>query len=240
MRRISTTSFSTALDATALFQIVMTGKAHKTPLPGPAVGSKSWLCGDIITMKVCLLHAGIASSLLIAFVVESAASNIPPLRHLQTYHNGHNRALSSSAESLNTTVRITPSAAPSMHPSVKISLSSSAPSALLESKLDPTDNSLSMSAATASDSSTMSDSSTIPDKSQQQQEESGIFGMSLFQTCAAVILVATVVGLFGHFGMKLLPYNRHREDNSRNDVQLEDSLASFRTLPRTSLSHVGV
>ena len=190
-------------------------------------------------MKVCLLHAGIASSLLIASVVV-AASDTPPLRDLHTYHYGHSRALS-SAESANTThmTPSAPSAAPSMHTSVQIS-SSSAPSALPESKLDPTDNSLSMSAATASDSSTMSDSSTIPDKSQQQQEESGIFGMSLFQTCAAVILVATVVGLFGHFGMKLLPYNRHREDNSRNDVQLEDSLASFRTLPRTSLSHVGV
>ena len=190
-------------------------------------------------MKVCLLHAGIASSLLIASVV-AAASDTPPLRDLHTYHYGHSRALS-SAESANTThmTPSAPSAAPSMHTSVQIS-SSSAPSALPESKLDPTDNSLSMSAATASDSSTMSVSSTIPDKSQQQQEESGIFGMSLFQTCAAVILVATVVGLFGHFGMKMLPYNRHREDNSRNDVQLEDSLASFRTLPHTSLSHVGV
>ena len=88
-----------------------------------------------------------------------------------------------------------------------------------------------------------SDSATVSGSLQDEieEEKSGIFGMSLFQTCAAFILIAMIVGLVGHFGMKLLPYNRRRrEDNARrNDVRIEDSLASFRSIPRASSSYVG-
>ena len=165
-------------------------------------------------MKVfLLLHFGIISSSLFA-PIGSAASDIPP-RDLQTYHDHAIRA--SSAEFSNTTdVYRTPapSAAPSIPLTVQLS-SAAVPSAPPSEILNPSD----ISAATESDSS------TIPPDNSQQEEQSGIAGMNLFQACAAVIFVATIVGLFGHFGMKLLP-NRLREDNSQDDIQLEDSLAT--------------
>ena len=134
-----------------------------------------------------------------------------------------------------TTTTSVPSAAPTIHPSVQKVSASSAPSSV-----DPTaaDISISINSATASDSATIHDSL----KEEIEEEKSGIFGMSLFQTCAAFILIAMIVGLVGHFGMKLLPYNRRRrrEDNTRrNDVRIEDSLASFRSLPHASSSYVG-
>lgn len=198
-------------------------------------------------MKVYLPRAGIV--LAAASIIESAAGDPILLRGLQhTYHGhaGHSLRVLSTADAVKTD--IIPSTAPSIHPSVeKLSSSSSVPTALSESILDPSDKALSMSAATASDSATVSNSSTIHDNNSQLEEEheSGIFGMSLFQTCAAVILVAMIVGLFGHYGMKLLPYNRRnrlREDNARarNDIQSEDSLASFRPHPHTSVLTVGV
>lgn len=188
-----------------------------------------------------------ASVVFAASIINSAAVDIILLRGLQhTYHNGHEHEHSLRVLSTADAVTV-PSAAPSIHPSVEKALSSSSvPTALSESILDPSDNDvLSMSAATASDSATMSDSSTIHDNSQQleEEQESGLFGMSLFQTCAAVILIGMILGLFGHYGMKLLPYNRHnrlREDNARNHVQSEDSLASFRPHPNTSVLNVGV
>ncbi len=178
-----------------------------------------------------------------ASFIESAAGDTILLRGLQqlTYH-GHEHSL----RVLSTADVEIPSAAPTIHPSVeKTSSLSAVPTApLSESILDPSDNALSMSAATESDSATLSDSSTIPDNSQlEEEQESGLFGMSLFQTCAAVILIGMILGLFGHYGMKLLPYNRQRlrEDNARNDVvQSEDSLASFRPHPHASVLNVGV
>mmetsp|Transcript_6000 Transcript_6000/g.9793 ORF Transcript_6000/g.9793 Transcript_6000/m.9793 type:complete len:200 (+) Transcript_6000:83-682(+) len=160
-----------------------------------------------------------------ASIVESAAIDVQ-LRDLQQTYQGIR-----AAEFANITSSI-PSAAPTIHNNMS---KTSAPSALPESIVEPSasDNSMSMSSFTASDSA------TIPDNSQQQEEESGIFGMSLFQTCAAVILVATILASIGHFGMKLLRYNRLREDNARDDVRLEDSLASFRSLPCASSSNVG-
>eukprot|EP00986_Skeletonema_menzelii_P009447 scaffold4305_cov123-Skeletonema_menzelii.AAC.6 len=159
-----------------------------------------------------------------ASIVESAAIDVQ-LRDLQQTYQGIR-----AAEFANITSSI-----PSAAPTINNMSTTSAPSALPESIVDPSasDNSMSMSSVTASDSA------TIPDNSQQQEEESGIFGMSLFQTCAAVILVATILGSIGHFGMKLLRYNRLREDNARDDVRLEDSLASFRSLPCASSSNVG-
>lgn len=159
-----------------------------------------------------------------ASIVESAAIDVQ-LRDLQQTYQGIR-----AAEFANITSSI-----PSAAPTINNMSTTSAPSALPESIVDPSasDNSMSMSSFTASDSA------TIPDNSQQQEEESGIFGMSLFQTCAAVILVATILGSIGHFGMKLLRYNRLREDNARDDVRLEDSLASFRSLPCASSSNVG-
>ena len=138
-----------------------------------------------------------------------------------------------AAESVETTS--VPSAAPTIHPSVQKVSTSSAPSSA-----DPaaSDNSMSINSATASDSASVSGSL----QDEIEEEKSGIFGMSLFQTCAAFILIAMIVGLVGHFGMKLLPYNRRRrEDNARrNDVRIEDSLASFRSIPRaSSSSYVG-
>lgn len=122
------------------------------------------------------------------------------------------RALS-SAEPVNSTVHLTsvPSAAPSIPPSAELPSPSAPPSTIL----DPGISYLSK-----------SDSSTIPDNSQPE-------GMNLFQTCATVIFAATILGLFGHFGMKLLP-NRFREDNSQNEFQIEDTLACSRS-PRTSV-----
>lgn len=121
-----------------------------------------------------------------------------------TYHQHAIRVLS-SAESVNSTVYLTtvPSAAPS------------APSA---TALDSSVSYLS------SNSATESDSSTLPDNSQQEEQHT-VQGMNLFQTCAAVIFAATILGLFGHIGMKLLPI-RFREDNSQNELHLEDTLAS--------------
>ena len=138
------------------------------------------------------------------------------------------------AAPVNITTTSIPSAAPTIHPSVQRVSASSAPSSV-----DPTasDNSMLLNSATASDSATIPDSL----KEEIEEEKSGIFGMSLFQTCAAFVLIAMIVGLVGHFGMKLLPYNRRRrEDNARrNDVRIEDSLASFRSIPRASSSYVG-
>lgn len=145
-----------------------------------------------------------------------------------------------AAESVNitTTSVPSPSAAPTIYPSVQKVSASSVPSSV-----DPaaSDNSMSINSATASDSATIPDSLQEEIEEEIEEEKSGIFGMSLFQTCAAVILIAMIVGLVGHFGMKLLPYNRRREDIARrNDVRIEDSLASFRSIPRaSSSSYVG-
>ena len=188
-------------------------------------------------MKAYLPHAGILAA---ASIIESAAGDTILLRDLQQTYRGHRHSIRalSSVESVKTSIPSVPSAAPSIHRSVE-NVPSSVPTALSESIIDPSGNSLSRSAATAS--ATMSDSSTIPNNTQLEEQKSGIFGMSLFETCAAVITIAMVLGLFGHYGMKLLPYNRLREDNARNDVQSEDSLASSRTHPHTSVSNnVGV
>lgn len=128
------------------------------------------------------------------------------------------RALS-SAEPVNSTVHLTtvPSAAPSIPPSAELPSPSAPPSTIL----DPGISHLSK-----------SDSSTIPDNSQPEEQHVGE-GMNLFQTCATVIFAATILGLFGHIGMKLLP-NRFREDNSQNEFQIEDTLACSRS-PRTSV-----
>ena len=122
-----------------------------------------------------------------------------------------------------------PAAAPSITPA-QITLSPS-PSATTESALHP---------RSASAATTASDALSIPNNTQQQEKSSGIFGMNLFQTCAVVILVATIFGVVGHFGIKLFRSNHSREDNSRSEWQADDSIASFGTLTRTSVTSVGV
>ena len=173
-------------------------------------------------MKGCLHFSCIALSLLGSFV----SSNV----EVQTNYGHLNirRTLSSSTTTLNQTSTV-PTAAPSIH--VQITLSPS-PSPPTESAFSPRSVSL---------TTTASNSMSIPDSTQQQVEKSsGIFGMNLFQTCAVVILVATIVGVVGHFGIKLSRPNHDREDSSRSEWQADDSIASFGTLTRTSVTSVGV
>jgi hypothetical protein len=113
---------------------------------------------------------------------------------------------------------IVPSTAPSMSPSLSPSShSSTTPSNSPTTPLNVTN---------LSNAATEATSSSITDNSQQQDDQDSVREMSLFQLCAAVIFVGSILGV----GMTLIP-RRFRGDNTQEDFQ--STLSSVRTLPRT-------
>ena len=165
-------------------------------------------------MKVYLLpHVGLA----FASFIEYAASDVE-VGDLQQTYQGIRAVEAVNMTSIPTNLptsqpTLLSSLAPTLHPSVQ-TVSTSAPSALLTSSV------------------VASYSAAIPDNS-QQQEESGIFGMGLSHSemIGAVLLIATILGLFIHLSMKLILYNRLRTIEllrDRDDRQQQRMMGDMR------------